>query len=99
MKLFITAALAMAGSVLGQDYNYKQRGADWASANWGNNNCGGSNQSPIDLSIKESHVSKYLFAAEDQFNAIFINPDKRRVEWDGRATKVKFDSNNDGSYF
>ena len=43
-KLSLLTAIAAAN-----EYNYESNGSDWADLDIENNECGGTNQSPIDL--------------------------------------------------
>ena len=62
--LFSVLALALTNAA---EYDYAtNNGADWPSLGIQNNECGGSNQSPINLP-SEVAASRYISPSEDNF--------------------------------
>jgi carbonic anhydrase len=73
--------LASSASAAGGQYDYKKQGADWPDLkDVGNNECGGTNQSPIDLPLSMS-PDKTISWEEDHFSKIYNNIENAEVKW------------------
>ena len=67
-------------------WDYKLNGDDWPNlTDVQNNECGGTNQSPIDLSHNVP-AEKTLSADQDQFNKIYTNLKNTEVTWLGLSS-------------
>ena len=78
-------------------WNYELNGKRWAELkSVGNNECGGDNQSPIDLTFDIPEENR-LTSEEDSFNKVYANQKNVEVKWDKMTSIVNF-NRNDG-YF
>lgn len=77
-KAAILIGLAAAGVDDHGPWNYKQNGADWPGINLGGNEkneCGGRNQSPIDLTANLPG-SDQISSHEDNFQKLYTDQEK-----------------------
>lgn len=86
----IMRALFLAGVTNGAaTWNYKTNGADWPSLDIPDNECGGSNQSPIDL----KNDWKVVHPKTDNFQRMYTDQTGGDIEvkWNGHTSQVALD--------
>ena len=69
-------------------YDYKLNGNDWPDLVVDNNECGGANQSPIDLPT-EFEDDQYILPADDNFQKMYTNQlTDIEVAWNGHTSQT-----------
>lgn len=84
----LNLALSLAAvNAAGGEFNYKYNGADWPELE--GTECGGTNQSPIDLKTKKNYLFDYpCYNAntDDKHKKVYSNQDNVQVNWKGHTS-------------
>ena len=92
----IASLIGMVYAAGGSGYDYKTNGKDWPNlTNIAKNECGGSNQSPIDLTY-DMESSDELDTRDDAFNIFGSNEKQQTVIWNGFTSQVNMKTGNGG---
>ena len=96
-KLFTLATMTNAKAA----WNYAKDGNDWPDLKLENddgttkaNNCGGTNQSPIDLPKESDNVFQ---ASKDNFQKWYDNKFDLTVKWNGHTSQIDFNTDEQDS--
>ena len=81
-------ATAMMGQALSGPIDYRWYGANWPALNIPNNDCGKSNQSPIDLSYTKF---KNITNDADTFFKHYEDVEKTKIKWDNNKYSTYVD--------
>jgi len=70
-------------------WTYNTWGADWPEANVAGNECGSTNQSPIDLPYLMNDKTKIINAKRDNFQKLYSDQTTgSKIYWDGHTSKI-----------
>ena len=88
----------LVASVSSASYDYATNGADWPSLSVPDNQCGSTNQSPIDLisynpDKKEDFPYKRYPATDDQYRKSYSNQFASALTFNGHTTQLDLDPN------
>ena len=85
MLKFISFAATGALAQTGEAWDFKQNGRNWPNLEIVGNQCGGSNQSPIDLKTTGWPT---MAAKNDKFFQLYTNVNNATVSFNGYTSKI-----------
>ena len=92
----LSKTLLLTASTAAQEWNYDLNGSDWADLDIADNECGGANQSPIDLISKDAKQNAFMKTYKNKIwswkddDTKGIYPNGKEISWtfDGKTIQL-----------